>query len=66
MLIIDRFEGDWAVLEWRGTTFKLPRRLLPENAREGDVLTVSFARDADATVARRQRVRRLEDDLFRK
>jgi DUF3006 family protein len=41
---IDRFEdGDWAVLEDdQGRTFSLPRRWLPAEAREGDVLKVDY------------------------
>jgi hypothetical protein len=40
---IDRFEGDaWAVLEDEDArTFNVPRRWLPPDAREGDVLDVS-------------------------
>lgn len=39
MLIIDRFEGDFAVVEYKeGRTFNLPRSLLPPGAKEGDVL----------------------------
>ncbi len=30
MLVIDRFEGDMAVIEYNGKTFDLPRSLLPE------------------------------------
>lgn len=38
--IIDRFEGtDWAVLEdEQERTFLVPKRWLPTNAREGDVV----------------------------
>ena len=37
---IDRFEGEWAVLEGEhARTFTVPREWLPSGAREGDVLT---------------------------
>jgi len=65
-LTIDRFEGEWAVVEWNGTVFNLPRALLPRDAREGDVLEVSITSDAGATEARRRRIKRLEDELFGK
>jgi len=75
-LIIDRIEEDHAVLEWTPpgssgqraaspVTFDVPRALLPPEAREGDVLNASFAVDADTTAARRDRIRKLEDELFR-
>jgi hypothetical protein len=66
LLIIDRFEGEWAVVEWDGTVFNVPRAMLPRDAREGDVLGVSITSDAGATEARRQRSKRLEDELFGK
>jgi len=71
VLIIDRFEGDWAVLEWTGpnkhdpVTFNVPRALLPQQAREGDVLAADFTVDRHATDERRQRIKSLEEELFR-
>jgi len=58
-IIIDRFEGRWAVVEcsWadgRQSTENLLRTQLPPEAKEGDVLTVTFAVDTEATAARRQ------------
>jgi len=63
--IIDRFEGDWAVMEWNGITFNFPRRLLPGGAKEGDVIRIVSEVDAARTADRRRRVRQLEDKLFR-
>jgi hypothetical protein len=63
-LIIDRFEGTWAVVEYEGETFDLPRSLLPEDAKEGDTLTLSLQVEAEDTEARRKRIERLMDDLF--
>ena len=47
---IDRFEGDaWAVLEdERAVTFRVPRRWVPAEAQEGDVLN---AFEGDVTPA---------------
>jgi len=60
MLVIDRFEGDWAVIEYdRNVTFNLPRRLLPDTAKEGDVIRMDIQVDVDATKARRERIERL-------
>lgn len=38
MYNIERFEGEWAVLECDGQLMNIPRDQLPENAREGDIL----------------------------
>lgn len=65
-ITVDRFEGDLAVVEFAGRTFNLPRALLPEETREGDVLRLSIEVDQAATAGRREKVKSLEDKLFRK
>lgn len=61
LFIIDRFDDDEAVLEAEGGAMsRVPRGALPENAREGDVLTREphgYRVDAEATRARRERAR---------
>lgn len=37
-LIIDRFEGDYAVVETDSGSIDIPRGELPDNAKSGDVL----------------------------
>ena len=66
MSIIDRFEGDLAVIEFEGKTFTLPRALLPKEAKEGDVLKMTIEVDHSATADRRRRIAEKEDKLFRK
>lgn len=73
--IIDRFEGERAVLEVAiGETFDVPKAWLPEDAAGGDVLTpsleassrkcsVQLTVDAEETAARRQSVRELQRQL---
>lgn len=39
--IIDRFEGDFAVVECEGIYFNLPRNVVPSGAEEGSVLEIS-------------------------
>lgn len=38
--IVDRFEGDYAVIECENRMLKLPKLFLPAEAREGDLLEV--------------------------
>lgn len=64
-LIIDRFEGDWAVLELAGTPFSVPRSVIPPGAKEGDVLRFSLDVDAASTKRRRESIRTLEAELFK-
>jgi hypothetical protein len=64
LFIIDRFEGDWAILEVDRVTFNIPKVLLPEGAREGDVVEIDISINEKATARRRQRISELADDLF--
>lgn len=64
MLIIDRFEGDFAVIEYDDMTFDLPRKLLPKDVKEGDVLRLSISVDKEHTEKRRKRVNSLMNELF--
>lgn len=65
MLVIDRFEGDWAVIEYQRKTFNLPRGLIPPEAVEGDVITVSVAVDPGATAGLKKEIKALADRLFK-
>ncbi len=66
MLIIDRFEGKWAVLEWNGEIFRLPRVFVPCCAKAGDVLSVELKVEKEATEARIDHIQKLEERLFKK
>ena len=63
--IVDRFEGDLAVVEHEGKVYSLPRVLLPKETNEGDVLRITIEIDHAATADRRRRIASLEDRLFR-
>lgn len=65
MYIIDRFEGDWAVVEYNRTTFNLPRELVPPEAVEGDVISITVTVDVDATAKLKEGVKNLADKLFK-
>lgn len=64
MIIIDRFEGEWAVLERDKRTFNFPKALLPVDASEGDVLEISVTVDRKRTAGRRNAIEKLADSLF--
>lgn len=60
--VVDRFEGNLAVLlhssRGKGEELQIyiPQQLLPENAREGDYLTICCQIDEVSTEAARKRV----------
>lgn len=61
-IIIDRFEGDFAVAELEdGTMVDIPRAILP-GISEGDV--VSVVKNEQETKGRRNRIKRLFDEVF--
>ena len=67
-MIIDRFEGGFAVCELdNGEMADIPRERLPADAKEGSVLKEidgALVLDAGEAERRRARIRALEDSLF--
>ena len=60
--IIDRFEENMAVVELGDNFFNIPKVLLPENAKEGDVITTEI--NEKETKGKKAEARSLLDDLF--
>lgn len=67
-MIIDRFEGKYAVCEMENLEMKdIEISKLPENAKEGDVLIVNgdeIKIDEEETKNRRKKIKKLMDDLW--
>jgi hypothetical protein len=62
-VIIDRFEGEFAVVELPDrSTAELPRVLVP-GAKEGDVIHIEI--DVEETQRRRHAAKLLADDMFK-
>ena len=61
-VIIDRLEGDYAVVEIdKGKFVNLPKELVPD-AKEGDVVIIRV--DHEGTNKRKERVKDLMNQLF--
>lgn len=65
MFVIDRFEGDWVIVEANRNIFKLPRELLPPEAMEGDVIRLNVQIDPAATENLKNRIADLARNLFK-
>ena len=63
MLIIDRFEGDFAVVETSNGIVNIPRTDMPPAAQEGDVLVLDL--DKTGTEARKERINGMMNKLFK-
>lgn len=64
LYVIDRFEGKWAVIDHNREIFNIPRELLPEDAKEGDIITIDVKVDKVNTEKAQVEVRKLMDSLF--
>lgn len=66
--VIDRFEGDLAVILVGDEEIKvnIPKKLLPKGAKEGSWLKVSFELDPDATKKQEEKVSALLQKLRNK
>ncbi|MEW6731924.1 MAG: DUF3006 domain-containing protein [Acidobacteriota bacterium] len=65
-VVIDRIEGEWAVLVDAtndAISFNVPLDYLPAGARAGDHLNISFQLDQQSRAATEQQVKQLLDDL---
>lgn len=63
-LSLDRFEGKLAVLATEdGVTIDVPREWLPADARPGEVFTIAFARDDDATRQLAEETRAIQAEM---
>ncbi|EOO71741.1 MULTISPECIES: DUF3006 domain-containing protein [Bacillus cereus group] len=65
--IIDRFEGDLAVIEINSITIDVPKSKLPSTVKEGDVLIIendTYTIDKNETEKRRREIQSLMDKLF--
>ena len=65
LLVIDRFEEGWAVLDHGGKIFQVPRQLLPPEASEGDVLKAHFVVQRAETEERAKSLKDRFEDLFK-
>jgi len=59
-IVIDRFEGDYAVLDVDGEMVDFPRRAVPADAKEGTILSWNIVDDAEVLKAAQERLDRLK------
>lgn len=48
MLVIDRFEGEYALIEYKKRIFHIPKSLMPKGAKEGDIIKIEITVDREA------------------
>lgn len=64
-VIIDRFEGEYAVVELvDGTMVNMLKTLIPENAKEGSIITISY--NENETENRQENIKKKMNSIFKK
>ncbi len=64
MLVIDRIEGEWAVVEYGALSFNLPLPLLPKQVQEGDIISLRVTILDTETKKRADAIDHLSKELF--
>lgn len=67
MLIVDRISEGIAVIEDGENYFEVPRQMLSENIREGDVVVLQneiYVKDENSTEERRKKIIELQNNLW--
>lgn len=65
--IVDRFEGEYAVIEIDGVTHDIPRTLVDEQVQPGDVVECiqeRWMKNETATKQRSAEIKKLMDDVW--
>lgn len=68
-MVIDRIENGYAVIENEGIMLDIPLSQLPDNIREGDVLTYAdgeYIVDSKASEERREEISARLENLFKR
>ena len=63
MLTIDRFEGEFAIVETSNGFVNIPKSDIPKTALEGDILILSL--DENETELRKKRIDGMMNSLFK-
>ena len=65
--IVDRFEGDYVVIEIDGATQDIPQEKVNEDVRVGDVVVLQagvWVKNVSSTVKRSEEIKKLMDDVW--
>ncbi len=54
MFVVDRFEGEYALIEYRKRIFHIPKSLIPKGVKEGDVINIKVTADEEGGRKRKE------------
>ncbi|MDO8507915.1 MAG: DUF3006 domain-containing protein [bacterium] len=62
---VDRFEGDFAVVIADSISIDIPKGILPEDAKEGDVIYIRVTNDEEETKSQGELARSLLNEVLK-
>jgi len=62
---IDRFEGDFAVVSVDSESLDIPKAMLPESAREGDIVYITITKDGEETKSQEELARNILNEVLK-
>lgn len=65
MFVIDRFEGEYALIEHKKRIFHIPKSLMPKGAKEGDVIYIKVTVDEEAGKKKKEATVKLAGRVFK-
>lgn len=64
-VVIDRFEGDFAVVVKNGDTFDVHKKLFPENVKEGDTVYITVSSESEEGQSQGEIARALLNEVLK-
>ena len=62
--IIDRFEGEYAVIEYEKKMYNISKIFIPEEAKEGNVLNIKITVDQSGTDEQKEEISQLMKSVW--
>ena len=62
--IIDRFEGEYAVIEYEKKMYNISKIFIPEEAKEGNVLNIKITVDQSGTDEQKEEISQLMKNVW--
>lgn len=62
--VVDRFEGDFAVVLAESVSVDVPKKMIPDEVKEGGVIYITIANDEEETKERDELARDLLNEVL--
>ena len=62
---VDRFEGDFAVLSVESRSLDIPKKIIPEGTKEGDIIYIAITNDKEETKSQEELARNLLNEVLK-